>query len=150
MQVRETRGRSFERAAVACRHRRDAKPERLEHLVHEVLGAAVERLGMQQGRALGQKREADGGDRRHARIEDRGRPGAALQRHELVLEDLGVRMGESRVDEVDVLLVLRLELAERDGEGPLGRLGTGEHEGRRAVDGRTRRSHREARIEPPR
>jgi hypothetical protein len=52
------------------------------------------------------------GDRGHARVEDRRGLGSGLERHDLVLEDLGVRVGEARVDEVDAFARL--------GMGPAG------------------------------
>jgi hypothetical protein len=41
----------------------------------------------------------------------------------VIFENLGVRMREARVDQVDVLVLGRLELAERDRERALGCLG---------------------------
>ena len=96
-----------ERVAIAGRHAHGREAERLEQLVHEVLRAAVERPRVQERRAARQEREAAGRDRGHARVED-GRAGrAALERHELILEDLGVRVREPRVDQVDVLVLGR-------------------------------------------
>jgi len=58
--------------------------ERLEHLVHEVLRAAVERARVQQRRAARQEREAAGRDRRHARVEHGRALRAAFERNELI------------------------------------------------------------------
>jgi hypothetical protein len=73
--------------------------------------------------------EEDGRDRRHARVEDGRCTRASLERQQLVLEDLGVRMRQARVNEVDVFVVLRLNLAERDRERPFRCFGAREYEG---------------------
>jgi hypothetical protein len=82
--------------------------------VYEVLRAAVQRLRVEQRRPARQERETAGGDRRHARVEHGRALRTALERHEVIFENLGVRMREARVDQVDVLVFGRLELAERD------------------------------------
>jgi len=91
-----------------------------------------------------------GRNRGHARVEYGRATGAALERHELILEDLGVRVREPRVDEVDVLILGGRDLAERDCERSLGSLRAREHERRSAVDGRPCCAHGEAGIEATR
>ena len=149
-EIGERGGGARQRVAIAGRHADRREAERFEHLVDEVLRAAVERLRVKKRRPARQEREAAGRDRRHARVEDGRALRAALERHELIFENLGVRVREPRVDQVDVFVLGRRELAERDRERALGGLGAREHERRRAEDRRARRADRERRIEAAR
>ena len=57
---------------------------------------------------------ADGRDAGHPGVEDGGGGSSLLQGDDLVLEDLGVRVGEARVDEVDALAGRGALLAQGD------------------------------------
>ena len=61
------------------------------------------------------------GDSGHSGVEYRCRPGAGLERDDLVFENLRVRVGEPRIDQLDVLSLDRPDLSERDGERALSR-----------------------------
>ena len=57
---------------------RASKPKRLDYLVDQVLGAAIQRLGVHDEAAALEEREHNGEDRGDAGIEDGGGVGAAL------------------------------------------------------------------------
>ena len=74
---------------------------------------------------------------------------AGFERHDLVFQNLGVRMREARIDQVGALARRRLNLARGDGERVLGRLRTGEDISGAAEDRRPRRPERKMRVEAP-
>ena len=146
-QIGGARHGRLEGGAVAG-HRRDRQDaEWLQDGVDQVLRAAVERQGLHEAPARPAERQEDGRDRRHARVEDGGRGRPALERHDLVLQDLGVRVRQAGVDQVDALVGVGPRLPEGDGEGALGRLGAVEDVGGRAEHGGPGRSEGQARVE---
>ena len=81
--------------------------QRLEHLMDQVLRAAVQRLRVENRGPARHERETAGRDRRHARVEHRRALCPALERNDVIFEDLGVRVGQARIDQVDVLVLGR-------------------------------------------
>ena len=138
-----------DRRRIARRHRNPAHSERLEEGVDQAGGAAVERSGIHDGAVGPREREECGHDRRHARIENRGLPSTRLQRHDLVLQDLRIRMRESRIDQVGPFALGGLDLPGRDGKGMLGGFRAGKNVGRTAEYRRPRRTERQAGVEAP-
>ena len=134
-----------QRLRIAGRHAARLETERLDHLVDQVLRAAVERLRIDERAAALEEREHHGEDRGHPGIENRGRVGAALERHQLLLENLGVGMIEPRVDQIGTIVAERPDFSEHDSERALRRLRTRKDERRAAIDWRPRRADRQRR-----
>ena len=84
--------------------------EGLEEVVDQAGGAAVEGGGVDDGAAGASEGEERGHDGGHAGVEDGSVGGAGLERDDLVFEDLGVGVGEARIDEVGALAFGRLDL----------------------------------------
>ena len=123
--------------------------EGLEKVVDQAGGAAVEGGGVDDGAAGAGEGEERGHDGGHAGVEDGGVGGAGLERDDLVFEDLGVGVGEARIDEVGALALGRLDLAVGNGEGVFGGFRGGKYVGRAAKDGGTGGAERKARVEAP-
>ena len=107
---------------IARAHGNAAHAERFEEGVDEAGGAAVEGRGVNDGGVRAGVSEECGHDGSHAGVEDRRVAGAGFERHNLVLQNLGIRMGETGVDEVGALAIGRLDFAGGDGESALGGL----------------------------
>ena len=100
-----------ESACVAGWNRARVESQRLNDLMNQMLAAAVERTRVEHRASAIEKREYRGRDCREARIEHRGRVGAALERHQLIFDDLGVRVAETRVDEIGAFVAALPDLA---------------------------------------
>ena len=70
----------------------------LQHVMDQVLRAAIQRLRIKQRAPTFEEPQHHSEDRRHAGIKNRRGRSLALQWNELIFEDLGVRMIESRVN----------------------------------------------------
>jgi hypothetical protein len=70
-----------------------------------------------------------GHDCGHAGVKDGGCSRPSLQRHHLILGNLGIWMIQTGVDQIDVLSICRLGSTGRDGEGTFGRLWRGKYVG---------------------
>ena len=103
--------RRGESACVAGWNRARVESQRLNDLMNQMLAAAVERTRVEHRASAIEKREYRGRDCREARIEHRGRVGAALERHQLIFDDLGVRVAETRVDEIGAFVAALPDLA---------------------------------------
>ena len=117
-----------QRLAIARGHPARVETERFDYLVDQVLAAAIQRLRVDERTASFQEREHHGKDRSHAGIEDGRGVGAALERHELLLEDFGVGMVQARIDEVGTIVAERMDFSKHNSKGTLGRLGTWKYE----------------------
>ncbi|MFK4712761.1 hypothetical protein ABIF56_003463 [Bradyrhizobium elkanii] len=109
------------------------------------LGAAVERLRMQDHVARPREGQHRGRDRRHAGGEQRAALGALVDRKP-VLDDLAVRMIEARIDQPRSHAFRRLAPARDKVEKVLAVLGGAEHEGRGQEHGRFDGALRQLRI----
>src|ERR1700728_4866164 len=112
-----------------------------EMVLEEVLRAAVDWDGVNDGLARAQERENGSHDRRHAAIERERRGGVRLQRDHLGFQNLRVGMAEARVDQVARFAFLQWDAAAAYVEGVLGGLGALESVGRAAKDGWARRAY---------
>src|SRR5258707_2775227 len=68
--------------------------------MHQMLTAAIERLGVDKRAALFEEGEQSREDRGHPGVEHCGGVRAFLERDQLLLEDLGVGVIEARIDQV--------------------------------------------------
>ena len=109
------------------------------------LGAAIERLRVQDHVARPREGEDGGGDRRHAGGEQRAGFRALVGR-EPILHDLAVRMVEARIDEAAALAFRRLAPPRRVVEEVAPLLGRAEHEGRGEEHRRLHGAFREQRV----
>ncbi len=125
---------------IARAHGNAVHPERFEESVDEAGGAAIQRRSVDDGGVGAGVSEERGHDGRHAGVENGCMAGAGFERHDLVLENLGVGMGETGIDEVGALAIGRLDFSGGDGEGALGGLRAGEDVGGAAKHRGPRRS----------
>ena len=118
---------------------------RRQRLRDKRLGAAIERLRMQDDVARARIGEDRGGDRRHARGEEERRLGV-LEHAQAVLDDLGVRVVEAAVDQPGSLAPRRLAPSRDVIEELLAVLGALEDEGGGEEHRRLDRALREMRV----
>ena len=149
-QIARLRDGGVEGRAVPGRHADRLDAERPEQRVEQVLGAAVDRDRVHHAPSGAAQRQKNGRDCRHARIEHRRRLRSVLQGDDLVLQDLGVRVGQAGIDQIDALVRCRTDLSEGNREGAFRRFGAVEDVGRGAEHGRPRRSDGQAGIESAR
>jgi len=88
-------------------------------LVEKHVGATVDGYGVDNGTPGSAEGQQQRGNGRHPRVEDGRTARTLLERDEVVFENFGVRMGEARVDEFDVLTFDRVDLPQRDRERAL-------------------------------
>ena len=141
--------------SAACAHRRlvdtvdeadRADAEIGERLGKQRLGAAIERLRMQDHVARPREGEQGRGDRRHARREHDAGLGPLVDGQPL-LDDLAVGMVEARIDETRAGAARRLLAARHVVEEIASLLGRLEHEGRGQEHRRLDRTFRQLRVE---
>jgi hypothetical protein len=100
--VRRAYGR-VEVRATACRDADALDAELTQVVVDQVHAAAIERLAVDDGVARPQERHERGHGGGHSGVEHQRRFRSTLERDDLLFEDLGVRMRDARVDQLDVL-----------------------------------------------
>src|SRR5689334_21768728 len=105
--------------------------------MNQMLTAAVERLRVDERAALLEESEQSGKYCGHPGIEACGRIGAFLERHQLLLQDLGVGMIEARINKIGTIFADRTYFSEHDTECALGRLVARKDERGAAIDWRT-------------
>src|SRR5260370_6795581 len=91
--------------------------------------------------------EQGGHDGGHAGVENQRRVRSGFKRHHLVFQNFGVRMVESRINQVRYLAGFRLRASRHQIEGALGRFGARENVGGTAEDSRPCRSDRTTWVE---
>lgn len=122
--------------------------ERLEETLDEGLSPSIDRDGIKDAIARSEYGQQGGHDGSHARVEDGGGLSTRLERQDLIFENLGVGVIESRIDEIDVLAGGALGSAAHDVESALGRFGTGEDVGGTAKDGGPGRADGQSGVKP--
>jgi hypothetical protein len=83
----------------------------------QVLNAPIEGYGVDHPIAWTREGTYRGHDRGHAGVKDGGCSRPGLQRHHLILGNLGIWMIQPRVDQVDALAIRRTGSAGCNGEG---------------------------------
>ena len=139
--------RAFEQIAAARLHGDAADAPFREMVLNEMLRAAVDRHGVDDGLSRAEEGEERSHDRGHAGIESDRVARACFEVDDLVLEDFGVGMIEARIDEVGGFAFGHFHPAAGDVECALGSLGAGEDVRRAAKDGRARGADRQGRVE---
>src|ERR1035438_2317354 len=95
----------------------------------------------------GEQSRHDGG---HAGIKNHRGMRSRFKRDHLILQDLGVRMIEARVNKAPLFVGRRLRASGHQVESALGRFRAGKNVSRATEHGRSRRAYRKAGIEAPR
>src|ERR1017187_10141562 len=115
-----------------------------------MLRAAVNRDRINNALAGMYEGEQSRHDSGHAGIKYQRGMCSRFERDHLILQDLGVRMIEARVNQVHLLIRRMLRASGHQVEGALGRFRAGKNVSRTAEHGRSRRAYRKAGIEAAR